>query len=94
MGSERRQAIIHVLRKHVDKSRVPHGCNLCGYKCDSFRNLKGHRTRYSPHLNAFKKATARGEQINEDKMEYHSGNPVKVDNLIEKVENGKSALVH
>ena len=84
----RRDNIIHhVLRRHVEKSLIPHGCNLCGYRCPSLGMLKGHRSWYSPHATAMKKAAADGKQINEDKMEYHSDNPVNVEELIKKVDS-------
>ena len=82
----------HVLRNHVDKSKVPHVCSLCDYKCESQSRLKGHRNWYRPHKRALKRVAANGKRINEDKMEYHSSHPVNVSELIEKIENGKSGF--
>ena len=75
----------HVLRNHVDKSSVPHRCNLCGYKCASLGMLKGHRSWYKAHINAMERAAASGKKINEDKEENHSNNPVNLEELMEKV---------
>ena len=85
-GSERRSAAHHVIRRHTDESRVPHGCSLCGYKCENLTHLKSHRNWYNPHIRAMKRAAAGGRKINEDKEEYHSSNPVNVDEFIEKDE--------
>ena len=75
--------MLHVLRHHVDEKQVPHGCKLCGYKCDTLALLKGHRKRYSPHKTALNRAAANGKRVNEDQMEYHSKNPVSIEELIE-----------
>ena len=75
--------MINVLRHHVDEKRVPHACILCGYKCDTLTGLKGHRSTYRSHRNALNRAVANGKSVNEDKMEYHSKNPVNLDELIE-----------
>ena len=74
---------MHVLRHHVDEKRVPHACILCGYKCEALKHLKSHRNRHVPHKTALNRAAANGKRVNEDKMEYHSKNPVNVDELIE-----------
>ena len=87
MGTERRNTVTHVLKIHVDKSRVPHVCNLCNYKCESLGSLKGHRSWHSPHLITVRRAAANGKLINEDKMEYHGSNPVNLNKLIERVRN-------
>ena len=67
VGNRRRDTVRHVLRKHVDKSSVPQGCNLCDYKCESLSLLKGHHSWYDTHAKAMKTVAARGEQINEMK---------------------------
>ena len=84
-GSERSSAVHHILRRLTEKPRVPHGCNLCGYRCENLTHLKGHRNFYKPHRLAMKRADASGKKISEDKEEYHSKNPVNVDELIERV---------
>ena len=67
----------------MDKEHVPYMCNLCGFKCATLAKLTGHRTTYTMHRNAMNRAAANGTRVNEDKMEYHSKNPVNVDELIE-----------
>ena len=57
-------------------------CNLCGFKCATLAKLTGHRTTYTMHRNALNRAAANGKTVNEDKMEYHSKNPVNLDELI------------
>ena len=67
----------------MDERRVPHLCTLCGFRCETLAGLKGHRSSYNTHRNALNRAAANGKRVNEDKMEYHSKNPVNVDELIE-----------
>ena len=54
--------IRHVLWHYVEKSRVPHGCNLCGYRCRNPIQLKAHRSSYEQHINALKKSVADGKK--------------------------------
>ena len=89
IGSQRFKTVKHVLKNHVDKSRVPHGCSLCRFRCDSLGMLKGHRSWYGPHVKAMKRAAASGNKINEDKEEYHSSNPVNLEELIKRVDCGE-----
>ena len=63
-------------------------CNLCGFRCATTAALKGHRSRHRSHQRALDRAVANGKRINEDKMEYHSKNPVNLDELVEIAEYG------